>query len=266
MGSFHLLSQMVSHRLHRAYVPKTWKAYRSMFVAYLTFCEFMQLDAVAPALITILTFVEFLAYNGLKYTSILNYISALKSQFKWFDLSLQVFEHPKFKLMLKALERSIPNSPSFKGVFDIPTLRKIVIASRSFEHPLVYRALYLLAFFGFFHISNLLPDKKSNFNIMKQLCRGDVIFEPTRAIIVIKWSKTIQVCKKGTFIVIPLIYPHPLCPVTALKELQATCEWPKNWDTSSSKNASCKSIALLGYGCVLFWVSHIPSLWCDVSL
>ena len=81
MPGYHQLSQMVSQRLHQAYVLKT----QSMFIVYMMFCEFMQLDSISPTLITILTFIEFLAHNGLKHSSIVNYISAVKAQFKFFS-------------------------------------------------------------------------------------------------------------------------------------------------------------------------------------
>ena len=229
MVSYQRLCEMVSHRLHQAYVPKTWSSYKSMFMVYMMFCEFMHLDSVSPSLVTILTFIKFLAYNGLKHSSILNYVSALKAQFNWFELPAHVFDHPKVKLMLKALERSIPASPKFKGLFDIQDLQNIVEATSRFEHPLLYKALYLLAFFGFFRISNLVPESKNNFNVMKQLCRGDIIYDGGRAIVVVKWSKTIQSSAKGTFIVIPCLHPHPLCPVTALQQFTNLIYWPKNF-------------------------------------
>ena len=229
MPGYHRLCQMVSQRLHQAYVPKTWSSYKSMFMVYMMFCEFMQLDSVSPTLVTILTFIEFLAYNGLKHSSIVNYVSALKAQFKWFELPAQIFDHSKIKLMLKALERSIPASPKFKGLFDIQDLQNIIEATSRFEHPVLYKALYLLAFLVFFRISNLVPEKKNNFNFMKQLCRGDIIYDGGRAIVVVKWSKTIQTSRKGTFIVIPLLYPHPLCPVTALQQFTTLLHWPKNF-------------------------------------
>ena len=131
--------------------------------------------------------------------------------------------------MLKAVEHSVPNAPTFKGLFDIQARHNIIQATGRFEHPLLYKALYLLAFLGFFRISNLVTDRKSNFNILKQLCRGDIIYESGRAIVLDKWSKTIQVSRKGTFIVIPVLYPHPLCPVTALHQFTALSCWPKNF-------------------------------------
>ena len=75
---------------------------------------------------TVLMFIECFAYNGLKHVSILNYISAIKSQLKWFELPATVFEHDKVKHMLKTVNFSIRNPPKFKGIFDISSLTLII--------------------------------------------------------------------------------------------------------------------------------------------
>ena len=112
------LTERVNQRLDSAYKPKTWSAYKAMFCMFLSFCIFMKTDHIYPMLPTVLGFIEFLTFNGLKYASVLNYISAIKSQMKWFDLDTQVFEHSKVKLMLKAIEQTSTCIPVYKGVFD----------------------------------------------------------------------------------------------------------------------------------------------------
>ena len=103
------LMARVSHRLTYSYSPKTSTSYRSMFITFMAFCEFVNTDILSLKLSTILMFIEFLAYNGLKHVSILNYISAIKAQLKWFELPATVFEHDKVKHMLKAVNLSIRN-------------------------------------------------------------------------------------------------------------------------------------------------------------
>ena len=53
----------------------------------------------------------------------------------------------------------------------------------------------------------------------KQLCRGDIIFHASHAIVIVKWTKTLQSFHKGTFVLIPRLPASPLCPVTALQAM-----------------------------------------------
>ena len=184
------------------------------------FCEFVGKDILTIDVNTSLMFIEFLAYNGLKHVSILNYISAIKSQLKWLEIPSTVFDHTKVKLMLKAVAVSIRNPPKFKGIFDISTLFQIILSCSALPHPLVFKSLYLLAFFGFLRISNLLPPSRLSFDLKKQLCRGDVITEVNYAIILVKWSKTLQASNQGSFIMIPQLGKSPLCPIKCLLEMQ----------------------------------------------
>ena len=50
----------------------------------------------------------------------------------------------------------------------------------------------LLAFFGCFRLSNLVPVSKGKFDPLKHLCRSDIIFEKDLVLIYYKWSKTNQ--------------------------------------------------------------------------
>ena len=53
----------------------------------------------------------------------------------------------------------------------------------------------------------------------KQLCRGDIIFDVSHAIVIVKWTKTLQSCHRGTFVLIPRLPSSPLCPVIALQAM-----------------------------------------------
>ena len=130
--------------------------------------------------------------------------------------------------MLKAVEYTCTAPPLHNGVFDIHMLSCIVKLCENSLCSLTYKALYLLAFFGFFRLSNLVPIAKSSFDLRKHLCRGDIIFQPHQAIVIVKWTKTLQTLRKGTFIVIPALSDHPLCPVKALHSMMAATPAHKN--------------------------------------
>ena len=70
-----------------------------------------------PNEITIIAFIEFLCFNDPSFKSIQNYVSAIKSQMKWFKLPVHVFEHTKAKLMLKAVEHTKHQTTNLQRVF-----------------------------------------------------------------------------------------------------------------------------------------------------
>ena len=119
--------------------------------------------------------------------------------------------------MLRSVERAASALPVQKGVFSLQDLQRICEACNLLPDPVLFRALYLTAFFGFFRISNLVPATRLSFDVKKQLCVGDILFEKSYTIILVKWSKSIQLSTVGTFIVIPHLGGNPLCRSTALK-------------------------------------------------
>ena len=120
--------------------------------------------------------------------------------------------------MPKAVEQTGTSIPVYKGVFDVSTLTSIIHLCIQLPHHITFQALYLV-FFGFFCISNLVPSSKFAFDIRKQLCMDDILIQPSNAIVIVKWSKTLQSIKKGTFVIIPRLGQSPLCPVKTLEKM-----------------------------------------------
>ena len=83
----------------------------------------------------------------------------------------------------------------------------------------VFKAAYLLSFFSFLRISNLVPHSISTFDPIKHLSRANVFFAPPGAHILITWSKTIQSKNAARVLKIPHLGSSPICPVQALKNL-----------------------------------------------
>ena len=97
-----------------------------MFLLYMAFCDFIASDPLNPQVFTILAFLEFLAFNNLKPPSILNYMSAIRSQFTWFNLDTQTLCHPKIKHMLRALDLSSQTAPIQKPSLMSPPSSKLL--------------------------------------------------------------------------------------------------------------------------------------------
>ena len=67
----------------------------------------------------------------------------------------------------------------------------------------------------------MLPHAASKLDYTRHLCRGDNIFDKNAAIVVVKWSKTLQDRHKVTTIAVPYLGESGLCPVTAIRDLLA---------------------------------------------
>ena len=57
------------------------------------------------------------------------------------------------------------------------------------------------------------------FDSSRQLCRGDIIFSSTHAVVIVKWSKTLQDRKTFATVAIPVLGHSSLCPVAALRTM-----------------------------------------------
>ena len=57
----------------------------------------------------------------------------------------------------------------------------------------------------------------ASFDHTRQLARGDVIFGETGAVLLLKWSKTMQNRKDFATVSLPGLADSNLCPILALK-------------------------------------------------
>ena len=206
----------VDKRLHGAYRPRTVAAYTRQFIVFISFASYMQ-QSQLHSLDLLLAFVECLSYNGLSLATVKNYVSAVKQQFQLYSLPLQQFAHPKLHLMYKSLSIHRPLNIKVKGVIDIPMLRSIMQQCEGMSNAIVYKALFLTAFYSFLRISNFVSETVNSFDYSRQLIRNDIIWGPPGAHIIVKWSKTLQCRDRAQVVQIPSITDESLCPVKALQ-------------------------------------------------
>ena len=64
-------------------------------------------------------------------------------------MDVKIFDYPKVKLFMRAFHTSLREISVHKGVFDVETSGKIIIACDSFHFPSVFKSIYLLSLFGF---------------------------------------------------------------------------------------------------------------------
>ena len=108
-------------------------------------------------------------------------------------------------LFIKAVNLNRPLQPKRQLTIDEALLEAIIFACLSLHSPLVFKALYLLVFYSFLRLSNILPHSVSSCDTSSHLCIGDVIFVDQYAVVIIKWSKTMQDSSNVASISIPAL-------------------------------------------------------------
>ena len=122
-------------------------------------------------------------------------------------------------MFVKSVQINRPLTIKSTPVFSINMLRDIVIQSQKFEFSHIFAALYLLAFYSFLCLSNIVPHSFMGFDLSRHLARGDIIFGDISAVVIIKWSKTNQLRDKVHYVTIPKSPQALLCPFLALKPM-----------------------------------------------
>ena len=210
------LACLATSRLSNAFADSTKRAYNTMFKTFLAFAVFMSWDISQVTAIQLLCFLECLQFNGVRHSQMLNYLSAIKTKLIIFGLDVAGFADPRLKYYQKAVQMHTPMRASLKKVIDISLLKSIVNQCDYTFMGQIYKALYLLSFYSFLRLSNLVPHAMNQFSPLKHLARGDVIFRPGKAVILVKWSKTMQNNDQVKLITVPRIPKSNLCPVSAL--------------------------------------------------
>ena len=107
---------------------------------------------------------------------------------------------------------------TLKPVMDVDMLRALVKKCDETYLGKIFKAMYLLAFFSFLRLSNLVPHSLTTFCFRKHLTQDDLFFKSNSATILVKWSKTMQLNDQVKLITIPYL-GNEICPVSALREV-----------------------------------------------
>ena len=143
-----------------------------------------------------------------------------------YDLDCSPLNHRKIHLFIKSVSMNSPYCPKVKANFTIPLLIQLSKACDHIRYGFLYRAIFLLAFFGFLRLSNLAPSSSRLFDPSRHFLRSDIIFGPPGAHIIVKWAKAMQGSPKYQVIQIPFFKSSPICPVSALKLLLSSIKVP----------------------------------------
>jgi len=233
--------------------------YFANFKLWLSFLMHQKIDLQHFQHWHVIAFIQMLNEHKLQHRTILTYISAIKFYMIKFGYNVQQLSHPLVNQMLKSTAKNVNAPISIKVIFDVQTMTSIINKTLTLPNGQIYAAIFLLAFHAFFRISNIVPPSISAFTLSKHLARGDIIFAPPGAHIVLKWSKTIQ-NRAGRVIQISSIPGSILCPITALRRFISanpalpnhpfftTTQCPLSTPTQSTTRAFLKNVlAAIGF-------------------
>ena len=215
------LTLLATSRLSQAFCESTKRAYAALFRVFLAFVTFMSWELNQVNVFNLLCFLECLHFNGVKVSQMANYLSAIKSTFIIYGLDVSCFTDQRLKLYQRAVQIHAPLAVKLNKIIDIALLKQIVHQCDLTYMGQIFKAVYLLSFFSFLRLSNLVPHCVGAFSPLRHLARGDLIFKPEKVIIMIKWSKTMQKSNQLKLISIPRLAKSPICPVRALSNALA---------------------------------------------
>ena len=156
---------------------------------------------------------EFLVQNGQSQPTTANHMAALRAYHIIYNLPTAPFTDQRIQLFQKSLKIQAPFRPTKRSPLTIDLLLEIIQQCQNLPFPCIFSSLYLLPFFSFLRISNILPHSTTSLDKTRQLARGDVIIHPQGAVVLVKWSKTIQNRKDIGTGFIPALGDSPLCPI-----------------------------------------------------
>ena len=174
----------------------------------------------------ILVFLEYLHQNQLSPKVIKNYLSSITSMAKFYRLPDSALADTSISRYIRSISINSRFRPTLRGVFDIQTLYLISISCDMLTDPLLFRAVFLTAFFGFLRMSNIAPHSSKKFDPKRHFLRQDLILHHESAHLILKWTKTLQDSNSYHVIQLPSIKNIYLCPVRALTNLLSSRSLP----------------------------------------
>ena len=124
--------------------------------------------------------------NQVSVNMILNYLSAIRAKLVVLGLNPSALDHKKVKYYIRALKLNRPMSVTTHNIISLDMLLKIVHQCDLLYMGIVFKAVFLVAFFGFFRLSNLAPHSFTAFDFTRNLAGGDIFFEKNMVKILVK--------------------------------------------------------------------------------
>ena len=192
---------------------------RTQLNSYLFFCDYCAFNPFPVSKQSYLAYLAFLSKSLSYYRSLVNYVNIFKHINKSLGADISFMHDYDAFLTQRALRRIMGDSVRVTHPVTVDILLNV------FQHfdwsnqlHVCMHALFLVAFFSFLRISNLVP--YASFDCHSDnayfLRRQDVSFTESGAVLRVYRTKTIQFKQRVLGIPLPFIPNSVLCPVTAL--------------------------------------------------
>lgn len=178
----------------RGLAQGTWSNKVCHLRTYIAFTIYFKVPDFPVHLSVLLRFIAYLGRSTVTYSYVCNIVASVKWFASMLDSSaLEAFEAPHVSTSLKGLKAQLSRPVRQKLPFTLVHLCEFYnyLDLSDTKHLSSWCAM-LLAFFGCFRLSNLVPVSKGKFDPLKQLKRDDIKFEKEYILIYYKWSKTNQ--------------------------------------------------------------------------
>ena len=109
--------------------------------------------------------------NSIPYKVMLYYVYSLRQAARKYLWSPDVFSHRLVLEYLRSVSINTRFTATVRGIFDITTLSLISHTCEILDDPALFRAAFLLAFFGFLRMSNIAPHSRYKFDKNKHFLR-----------------------------------------------------------------------------------------------
>ena len=210
-GSWRQLRVESCAQHERGLAHGSWANKVSHLRSYLSFTTYYSVQDFPVLLGVLLRFIALLGRGPHAYKSATNLLGSIK----WFASlltppSASVFDAVLVSVSLKGLKAQLSRPVRQKLPFSVDHLLKFftLLDLDNVNHLSCWCGM-LLAFFGCFRLSNLVPSSQRNFDPLKQLKRDDVRFDNDIVLIYYKWSKTNQNSNRVAWV--------PLCAVSDVR-------------------------------------------------
>ena len=190
-----------------------------LFRSFVAFSIFANVNIRQLSLSEALSYLEFLVDNRTTAHMVSNHVSAIRAMFVLYDIPYQLWDHPKIKYFIKSIKMARPLALPKKNIIDLNTLKSIIAVISNWPNSVVYKAVFLTAFFGFFRLSNIAPHAISEFDITRHFTGGDIFFQKDEVQLLLKWSKTMQYRNDYKLVSLPKLGKSTVCPYRALRNL-----------------------------------------------
>ncbi|KAL9985935.1 hypothetical protein ACROYT_G008391, partial [Oculina patagonica] len=152
-----------------------------------------------------------------KASSVRSYLNIIGLLHKEFGLPNPLLNNWSLNSLLTGISRSKGLTPNQKQPLTPAMLIQLhALLDLTCSHDASFWAICLVAFYGMFRKSHLLPTAATKFNPSKQLIKADFKIFSWGTLVSVRWSKTIQFRERVVDIPLPYIPGSALCPTTAI--------------------------------------------------